>query len=155
MTETSEVPESKIEPAKEAKAKSATHRTRPASSGVRKASRLNVSTGTLEQGSPEVQAFVKANEAIIENLTALSSEMVAFGARRLNENIECAQSLIGCKDPEQLSRVQSSYIEHATEQYLEQIKTVMNLVNGMTKAFLTPLDVASREALDKAEPKKD
>jgi hypothetical protein len=67
--------------------------------------------------------------------------MVAFGTKRLAENVERNHTLLGCEEPEQVMRVQSEFIGQATKQYLDQVNTVINLVNDMTHAMWAPFGV--------------
>lgn len=93
----------------------------------------------VDEGRAQLQAFVEANEAIMASMATLSSEMAAFGTRRLNENIERNHSLLGCRDPEEMLRIQSQFIEAATRQYIDQVNTVIGIVNEMANAVWSPL----------------
>ena len=46
-------------------------------------------------------------------------------------------------------RVQSDFIGQATKQYLDQVNTVINLVNDMTRAMWAPYGVTPQESASK------
>ena len=75
--------------------------------------------------------------------------MVAFGTKRLAENIERNHTLLGCEEPEEMLKVQSDFIGQATKQYLDQVNTVIGLVNDMTRAMWEPFGVAPQESAEK------
>ena len=100
-------------------------------------------TASLDDGRAQLQAFVEANEAIMASMATLGSEMAAFGTKRLNENIERNHLLLGCRDPEEILRIHSQFIEAATQQYIDQVSTVMNIVNEMATAIWAPLGAVS------------
>ncbi len=101
----------------------------------------------LDEDTGSLKAFIKANEAIMNGMATLSTEMMAFGTKRLRANIERSETLTGCGDVEQAFRVQSEFFESATQQYLGQANNVMNIMAAMTRAFWTPLEEQTKEAL--------
>ncbi len=114
-----------------------------------------ISPEAQEEGQVQLQAFIEANEAIMTSMATLSSEMVTFGTKRLAENIERNHTLLGCEEPEQVMRVQSEFIGQATKQYLDQVNTVINLVNEMTRAMWGPYGVTPQESASKEKPSDD
>ncbi len=100
-----------------------------------------------EANRRSLQAFVEANMVIMDRMNALSAEMVAFGGKRLNANLERSQSLVGCKDPEKALRVQSEFFELAMRQYLEQASNVMEIMASISRGFWTTLDQRTQETL--------
>ena len=101
----------------------------------------------IDENRDSLKAFVEANEAIMDTMAALGADMVAFGNRRLRENIERSESLADCKDPEQAFRVQYDFFQSATQQYLEQANNMMEIMARMTGQFWTPLQERTTEAL--------
>ncbi len=101
----------------------------------------------LDEDSGNLKAFIEANEAIMDGMTTLSAEMMAFGTKRLRANIERTETLTGCGDVEQAFRVQCKFFESATQQYLGQANQVMKIMAAMTGAFWAPLGEQTKEAL--------
>ena len=100
-----------------------------------------------EANRRSLQAFVEANMVIMDRMNALSAEMVAFGGKRLNANLERSQSLVGCEDAEKALRVQSEFFESAMRQYLEQASNVMEVMALISRGFWTTLDQRTQETL--------
>ena len=93
------------------------------------------------------EAFIEANEAIINGLAALNQEAMAFGNKRLRENIVRSESLVDCKGPEDAFRVQCEFLHAATQQYLEQTNHMMAAMTKMAESFWGPLQVRTAETL--------
>ena len=97
--------------------------------------------------SDDLEAFVQANEVIMNAMAALSLEMLAFGDKRLRENIERSESLVGCKDAEEAFRIQFDFAQSATQQYLNQTNNLLTMLTKMTGDFWAPLQEHTRRAL--------
>lgn len=93
-----------------------------------------------EENRRSLEAFVRANAAVLDGMAALSAEMLAFGNKRLNANIERSQSLAGCQDVEQAFQIQTEFFESAVRQYLEQANHVMTIMATISRGFWTPLE---------------
>lgn len=98
-----------------------------------------------EENRRSLEAFVRANAAVLDGMAALSAEMLAFGNKRLNANIERSQSLAGCQDVEQAFQVQTEFFESAVRQYLEQANHVMTIMATISRSFWAPLESDSEE----------
>jgi hypothetical protein len=83
----------------------------------------------------------------MNGMATLSTEMMAFGTKRLRANIERSETLTGCGDVEQAFHAQCDFFEAATQQYLGQANNVMNIMAAMTRAFWGPLEEQTKEAL--------
>jgi hypothetical protein len=101
----------------------------------------------MDNSNVDLEAFVRANEAIMNGMAAISSEMLTFGNKRLRENIERSESLVDCKDAEQAFRIQIEFIRSATQQYLEQTTNMLSIMTKMTENFFTPFQERTRESL--------
>jgi len=99
-----------------------------------------------EENRRSLEAFVRANAAVLDGMAALSAEMLAFGNKRLSANIERSQSLAGCQDVEQALQVQTEFFESAVRQYLEQANHVMTIMTKISRSFWAPLEAGSDEA---------
>lgn len=100
----------------------------------------------LEENRRSLEAFVQANAAVLDGMAALSAEMLDFGNKRLNANIERSQSLAGCEDMEQAFRVQTEFFESAVRQYLDQANNVMTIMATISRSVWTPLEPKGDEA---------
>jgi hypothetical protein len=100
-----------------------------------------------DENTQNLEAFVRANEAIMGGMAALSSEMHAFGNNRLRENIERSESLMSCNDAEEAFRIQWDFFQSATQQYLDQTNNVLAIMAKMTGGFWAPVQERTKEAL--------
>ncbi len=94
----------------------------------------------MEENRRSLEAFIKANAAVLDGMAALSAELLAFGNKRLSANIERSQSLASCQDIEQAFRVHTEFFESAVQQYLDQANNVMSIMASITRSFWNPLE---------------
>ncbi len=116
-------------------------------SGPKQAAEESEHESSIDQRGEDLEAFLQANEAIMNGMAVLSSEMLAFGNKRLRENIERSESLVDCKDAEQALRIQREFLRSATQQYLDQTNNLLAIMARMTGNFWTPLEEHTRESL--------
>ena len=118
-----------------------------------KGSASKTATERLEHDAPtdenaqSLEAFVQANEAIMNGMAALNSEMLAFGNKRLGENIERSESLMSCNDAEEAFRIQWDFFQSATQQYLDQTNNILAVMAKMTGGFWAPVEERTKEVL--------
>ncbi len=119
---------------------------------VKKSSRPKQATKTSEHEADtgevgnDLEAFVQTNETIINGMAALSSEMLAFGNKRLRENVERSESLAGCKGTEEAFRIQFDFAQSAMQQYMNQTNNLLTILAKMTGTFWAPLQEHTRQA---------
>ncbi len=100
-----------------------------------------------DENTQNLEAFVRANEAIMGGMAALSSEMHAFGNNRLRENIERSESLMNFNDAEAAFRIQWDFFQSATQQYLDQTNNMLSIMAKITGDFWAPVEERTNEAL--------
>ena len=109
----------------------------------------------LVSSKDHLDVFLNANETIMKSMAALNAEVMAFGNRRLCENIERTESLADCEGAEEAFRVHSEFFQTATQQYLEQTSTVLSTLSKMTEEFWGPLRTHKEETSRSPRPKTD
>ena len=117
------------------------------SSGSKQATERSEHEADIGEISDDLEAFVQANEMIMNGMAALNSEMLAFGNTRLRENLERSESLVGCKNAEEAFRIQCDFAQSATQRYLDQSNNLLTLLAKMTEDFWAPLQEHTRQAL--------
>ncbi len=100
-----------------------------------------------DETSHALNAFVQANEAIMDSMAALGGEVMEFGNKRVRENIERTEALMRCNDPTEAFRIQHEFFQSATQQYLEQTNKVLTIMTKMTGNFWAPMEESTRETL--------
>jgi hypothetical protein len=101
----------------------------------------------LANSQDHMDAFLKANETIMQSMAALNTEVMAFGNKRLSENLERSESLADCDGTEEAFRVHCAFFQTAAQQYLAQTSTVLSLMSKMTEEFWSPLGTKKEEPL--------
>lgn len=104
----------------------------------------------IEENRQSLDAFVRANAAVLEGMAALSAEMLAFGNKRLSANIERSQTLAGCQDMEQAFQIQTEFFESAVRQYLDQANQVVAIMSTINRSFW-PFPEAQSDETDQAQ----
>ena len=103
------------------------------------------SEASSDETSHALNAFVQANEAIMDSMAALGAETMEFGTKRVRENIERTESLMRCNGPAEAFRIQQEFFQSATEQYLEQTNKMLTVMAKVTGNFWAPLAESTRE----------
>ena len=98
------------------------------------------SANPVEESRQSLDAFVRANAAVLDGMATLSAEMLAFGNKRLSANIERSQTLAGCQDMEQAFKIQQEFFESAVRQYLDQANQVMTIMATINQGLWAPLE---------------
>ncbi len=101
----------------------------------------------LPENSGDLEAFLRANKAIMKGMAVLSSEMMDFGNRQLHEFTKRSESLVGCKDAEEAFRIQCDFARSATQQFLDQSNNLLTILAKTAGDFWAPLQEHTRQAL--------
>ena len=94
-----------------------------------------------------MEAVGKANGALASGMTAIGQEVMTFANRRFGENVARTESLMQCKDPEQVFSLSVDFAQKAASQYLEEANRILELSNQVTRACWAPLEEQTRKAL--------
>lgn len=107
----------------------------------------------LERNGENLKAVIRANEAVLDGMAALSRELMDFGSARLRHDMEASESLLQCRDPEQAFRMQCEFARAATEQYFQEANKLMSIAAKVARDCWTPLEDRTRAALREANGK--
>jgi len=107
----------------------------------------------VKSNGETMNTLVKANEAALRGLVALSQEILEFGNARLRENLDRTQSLSKCRDLEEALNVQSGFFQSATEQYLKESANLMKLMTDISQEYWAPVEDRTKEVLEELSPK--
>ena len=73
-------------------------------------------------------------------MAAFNEELLAFGRRRLQVNLERNESLLHCRDFEEFYRVQSDFASSTAQQYIDESGRLMGLMTKLMLDCWTPAD---------------
>lgn len=105
-------------------------------------------TSALEINGPALKAIMALHRSLHESATSSAIAWAGFFHRRINENFAMAERLASCRYPEDIYRVNVSYLQKAADEYLAQVeRTVMN-GRGSTMVVFTTLARNSAVAPD-------
>ena len=97
-----------------------------------------------------MNAVLKANEALFEGFASIGQEMMNFANDRLRQDFEVVESLMHATGPEEIYRRQSQFAETASQQYLEEANKLIDLMTRTARDCWAPLqarqDQAKRDA---------
>ena len=68
--------------------------------------------------------------AWLETWSAMGSEVSEFIAERIQEDIKTQHAMLKCKNPAELSAVQTAFVQKAIEQYTEETGKLVSLQQG-------------------------
>ena len=94
-----------------------------------------------------IDAAVKANEALTSGMAAWGQEVMGFANRRLSENLKCSESLLQCRDAGQALDLNVAYAQRAAEQYLEEVNKLFGLATRISRDCWAPLEKQTKVAL--------
>jgi hypothetical protein len=103
--------------------------------------------GMLQSNGANLDAAMKATDAMMKGMAAFGQEIVEFANARLRQNIETSQSLMGCSDITQAFGLQCDFARNATQQYLEEASKLMTLAAEVTRETWEPIEARTRETL--------
>ena len=92
----------------------------------------------LALGSANVEAVVKASEAMIKGIAKLNEELMSFTSARFKEQVEGSRAIAQCSNWSEAFEKQMSLARAATEQYLAEAGRLTNLTTEVTMASWAP-----------------
>jgi hypothetical protein len=94
-----------------------------------------------------MQALMRASDAMLKGMMAMSQEMTDFTNARLRQTVERSETLLRCSDPAEAFGVQCDFAQKATQQYLDEANRLMALATTVTGKCWEPLEECTRETL--------
>ncbi len=93
-----------------------------------------------------VEAIIKANEALASGAAALGQEMLEFASKRVSETLSHSESFAQCEDPGEALESSYEFAQKATQQYLEEANRLLALTGEISRQCWTPLEERTRQA---------
>ena len=127
-------------------AKSATEAFETLTAGSSEAVRENFDRGiaALSEasafGKQNVEAWLASATAAQKGFEALSARTVAFQKQALENHVAAAKSLMTSKSVQEFAEKQNEYVKGAFEAYVAEVTEVSELVQGLAKETLQPIN---------------
>ena len=121
----------------------------PKSAAARPAARSDTAGTTNHPRNQDVniEAIIKANEALASGAAALGQEMLEFASKRVGETLSHSESFARCKDPGEAFELNYEFAQKATQQYLEEANRIFALTGEISRKCWAPLEERTRQAL--------
>lgn len=91
-------------------------------------------------GKQNVEAWLASAAAAQKGLEALSARTVAFQKQALENHVAAAKSLMTSKSVQEFVEKQNEYAKGAFEAYVAELTEVSDLVQGVAKEALQPIN---------------
>lgn len=125
----------------------------PKSATTRLAAKTDTGRTTTHQSNQDVniEAVIKANEALASGTAALGQEMFEFASKRVSETLSHSESFAHCKDPGEAFELNYEFAQKATQHYLEEANRLFALTGALSRQYWAPLEERTRQALKDVE----
>ena len=101
----------------------------------------------IDTNGRNLRAVMRANEVMLESMTAFGREVMEFGNTRLRHDLETSGSFMRCGDGMEAFGLQCDYLRLATQQYVEETNKLVSLGGRMAQDCWAPLEDRTRAAL--------
>jgi phasin family protein len=91
-------------------------------------------------GKQNVEAWLASVSAAQKGFEAISARTVAFQKQALENHVEAAKSLMTSKSVQEFVEKQNEYAKGAFEAYVAEVTSVSELVSGVAKETLQPIN---------------
>lgn len=91
-------------------------------------------------GKQNVEAWLASAAAAQKGFETLSARTVAFQKQALENHVAAAKSLMGSKSVQEFVEKQNDYAKTSFEAYVAELSTFSDLVAGVTKDTLQPIN---------------
>jgi hypothetical protein len=104
--------------------------------------------GLLNTNGANLNAVMRASEAVWKGMAMISQEIMGFASTRLRHNLETSESLMHCQDAAEVFNRQFEYARTATQQYLDEANKLFAISTEVTRESWAPLEDRTRKAID-------
>lgn len=91
-------------------------------------------------GKQNVEAWVASAAAAQKGFEALSARTVAFQKEAMEKHVAAAKSLLTSKSVQEFVEKQNDYAKSSFEAYVAELTTVSELVSGVAKETIAPIN---------------
>ena len=107
----------------------------------------------MDANGANLNAFMKANEALWSGMAAIGQEMMQFASTRLKENVELSGSVMQCGDPREAFRMECDHARSATQCYLDEASKLMGLAADVSQRSWAPIEDLTKKTLGRLNQK--
>lgn len=89
-----------------------------------------------EQGGAGPEALTGVGMAFMEGWAEASSQVATFLARRIQSDFQLQREILQCRDPAELVRIQTAFVQKAIEDYRTEGSKLAQIGTGIADAAL-------------------
>lgn len=93
-------------------------------------------TPLSELATAGMEPLTSVGRAFIEGWVEASVEIAAFLGRRIQSDIDLQRQILQCRDPAELVRIQTAFVEKAVEEYRAETGRLTRIGHAMREAVL-------------------
>lgn len=101
---------------------------------------LDTFTELNAQGKKNLEAVVESAAAAQKGAEALSQQVLAYGRKTFEDNIQAAQSLTQARSVQELLELQSAWAKSAAEAYLAHLNQTTETLTASVKDSFKPIN---------------
>jgi hypothetical protein len=105
-----------------------------------------------EQATATLAAVIEAGSAASRGFMLFALEMAEFSGAQLRQNLETAERLMGCTDPEQAFGIQCDSARAASRQFFSEAAKLLQLAADTTRESCASLEACAQRALERLKP---
>jgi hypothetical protein len=91
---------------------------------------------------------MKANQALASGLATLGQEVLTFAGMRMRRIFEIYETLLNCKDFDEVFRIQIQHTQAVNAQYLEEANKLLILAGQVHHSCWASLEAGAKEAAE-------
>lgn len=91
-------------------------------------------------GKENMEAWIASATAASKGFEALSAHAVSYSKRAMETNMAAAKSMMTAKSVQELMERQAEFARSSFESYVAELNTVSELMSGVTKEAIQPLN---------------
>ena len=107
----------------------------------------------MNANGANLNALMKANEALWSGMAQIGQEMVQFASSRLKASVELSGSVMQCGDPHEAFRLECDHARTATQRYLDEASKLMGLAAEVSQRSWAPIEDLTKETLGRLNQK--
>jgi hypothetical protein len=108
----------------------------------------------MNANGANLNAIMKANEALWSGMAAIGQELMQFASARLKENVELSGAVMQCGNPSEAFRMECDHARTATQVYLDQASKLLGLAAEVSQRSWAPIEDATKETLGRLNAKR-
>lgn len=109
----------------------------------------------LDQQGQAFEAVAASNRVLLDGLTALNEEMMAFMAQRLRQDVDVSQKLFDCRTAQEVIDLESAFVRSAISDYFDEASRIFEMASITTRSSVEAMQAHSDKMMRSATQRKN